>query len=169
MVMRLVPREDYDQREFAFTPMKGTPYGLDMYPLMSPLGIPCQGPPWGSLSGVSIETGEILYQVPLGTSRDLAPWPFWYFQGAPNLGGPITTGSGLTFIAATSDDFLRAFDTATGEELWKGRLPAGGQATPLSYRLSADGRQFVVIAAGGHHLLGTTPGDALVAFALPTP
>ena len=108
-----------------------------------------------------------VWEVPLGTTRDLAPWPFWYFDGVPSLGGLTSTASGLTFIAATTDDFLRAFDTATGEELWKGRLPAGGQATPMTYRLRRDGRQFVVIAAGGHHILGTTPGDAVVAFALP--
>ncbi len=169
MAMRLVPRAEYDARppESQRNPMKGTPYGLDMYPLMSPLGVPCKAPPWGTLAGVSIETGEILYQVPLGTTRDLAPWPFWYIRGVQNLGGPIATGSGLTFIAATADDFLRAFDTSTGEELWKGRLPAGGQATPMTYRLGERSRQFVVIAAGGHFLTNSTPGDALVAFALP--
>jgi quinoprotein glucose dehydrogenase len=147
--------------------MLGTPYGLDMFPLMSPFGVPCNAPPWGVLQAVSTATGALLWEVPLGTSRDLAPWPFWYFKGAPNLGGPVSTASGLTFIAATTDDFLRAFDTSTGQELWKGRLPAGGQATPMTYRLRKDGRQFVVIAAGGHHLFQTTPGDALVAFALP--
>ena len=82
------------------------------------------------------------------------------------MGGPIVTASGLTFIAATTDDFLRAFDSSSGEEIWKGRLPAGGQATPMTYRLREDGRQFVVIAAGGHGILGTTLGDSLVAFAL---
>jgi quinoprotein glucose dehydrogenase len=167
MGTRLVPREEYDARDEgeSFSPMKGTPYGLDLFPLLSPLGAPCNAPPWGKLNAVSIATGEILYQVPLGTAQDLAPWPFSMLKGAPNLGGPISTGSGLTFIAATSDDYLRAFATATGEELWRGRLPAGGQATPMTYR--RGGRQFVVIAAGGHHILRTTPGDELMAFALP--
>jgi quinoprotein glucose dehydrogenase len=87
--------------------------------------------------------------------------------GVPNLGGPITTASGLTFIGATTDGYLRAFKTATGEELWRSRLPASAQATPMTYRVGPGGKQFIVIAAGGHMLLGTEPGDALVAYALP--
>lgn len=86
--------------------------------------------------------------------------------GVPNIGGPVFTAQGLIFIGATADDYLRAFDIETGEELWKGRLPAGGQATPMTYRVSEDGRQFVVIAAGGHSGLDTKTGDSLVAFAL---
>jgi quinoprotein glucose dehydrogenase len=85
----------------------------------------------------------------------------------PHMGGPITTASGLVFIGAALDDSLRAFDVETGEELWRATLPAGGQATPISYRVGAKGRQYVVIAAGGHTTLGTTPGDSVVAFALP--
>lgn len=109
-------------------------------------------------------TGTIRWQVPLGTTRDMAPWP-WLELGMPNMGGPIATVAGLVFIAAATDNYLRAFDAETGKELWKGRLPAGGQATPMTY--TAGGRQFVVIAAGGHGGMGTTMGDALVAFALP--
>ena len=105
--------------------------------------------------------------MPLGTTRDLAPFPFWFFKGVPNMGGPITTASGLTFIAATTDYFLRAFATETGEELWRGRLPTAGHATPMSYRVRPDGRQFVVIAAGGHYSFGTPPGDHIIAFARP--
>ena len=108
--------------------------------------------------------------MPLGNTRDLAPWPIWLFlgeMGVPNLGGPITTASGLTFIGATTDAYVRAFATETGDLLWKARLPASAQATPMTYRLDPDGKQFVVIAAGGHMLLGTKAGDALVAYALP--
>ena len=83
------------------------------------------------------------------------------------MGGPIVTGGGLIFIGAAADDYLRAFDIETGDELWKGRLPAGGQATPMTYRLGDGGRQFVVIAAGGHPGLDTTTGDSIIAFALP--
>ena len=83
------------------------------------------------------------------------------------MGGPISTAAGLTFIGATTDYFLRAFDTETGQELWKGRLPTGGHATPMTYRTSKDARQYVVIAAGGHWALGTPPGDHIIAFALP--
>jgi len=87
--------------------------------------------------------------------------------GTPNLGGPITTASGLVFIGAAMDNYLRAFDVETGEELWKGRLPAGGQATPMTYRLRENGKQYVVIAAGGNGRMGTKLGDYVVAFALP--
>lgn len=172
-VIRLVPRAEFEAAfpdgppAFGFEPMDGTPYAVERRPLLGPLGAPCNPPPWGVLAGIDVARGEILWEVSLGTTRDLAPWPLWFSLGTPNQGGPITTASGLAFVAATTDHFLRAFDTATGEELWKGRLPTAGHATPMTYRLRPDGRQFVVIAAGGHGLLGTPPGDALVAFALP--
>jgi len=89
----------------------------------------------------------------------------WFVDGVPNMGGSVVTSGGLVFIGAASDDFLRAFDVESGKELWRGRLPAGGQATPMTF--VQDGRQFVVIAAGGHGGLGSTRGDYLVAFALP--
>jgi quinoprotein glucose dehydrogenase len=85
----------------------------------------------------------------------------------PSIGGPIITEGGLVFIGAALDDYLRALDVHTGEELWRGRLPAGGQATPMTYISEDSGRQFVVIAAGGHAGIGTRHGDAVVAFALP--
>jgi quinoprotein glucose dehydrogenase len=117
---------------------------------------------------VDIAKGEIRWQVPLGTLRDLLPVPLpigrW---GTPTLGGPVITGSGLVFIGSTMDNYLRAFDLDTGEELWRGRLPAGPQATPMTYRLRPESRQMVVIAAGGHDRAGTDLGDAIVAFALP--
>jgi quinoprotein glucose dehydrogenase len=147
--------------------MEGTPYGLFRVPaLLSPLGLPCTKPPWGTLLAVEVATGEVKWEVPLGTVRDLAPVPLPIRWGTPNLGGPIVTGGGLVFIGAAMDNYLRAFDLGTGKELWKGRLPAGGQATPMSYRLD-NGRQFVVIAAGGHGRMGTDIGDSVVAFALP--
>ncbi len=145
----------------------GTPYcDVRWMGFFSPLEVPCTPPPWGTLAGIDLTTGDLAWQVPLGTTRDLAPFPFWYFEGVPNMGGPISTASGLTFIAATTDFFLRAFHTETGKELWKGRLPTGGQATPMTYRVS-DGKQYVVIAAGGHWAMGTPPGDHIIAFALP--
>jgi hypothetical protein len=109
----------------------------------------------------------VKWEVPLGTVRDLAPVPLPIKWGTPNLGGPIVTQNGLVFIGAAMDNYLRAFDLETGKELWKGRLPAGGQATPMTYRLGENGRQFVVIAAGGHGRMGTDIGDSVVAFALP--
>jgi hypothetical protein len=147
--------------------MEGTPYGLFRVPaLLSPLGLPCTKPPWGTLLAVDTASGEVQWEVPLGTVRDLAPVPLPIRWGTPNLGGPIVTQGGLVFIAAAMDNYLRAFDLETGKELWKGRLPAGAQATPMSYRLGEDGRQFVVIAAGGHGRMGTDIGDSVVAFAL---
>jgi quinoprotein glucose dehydrogenase len=148
--------------------MEGTPYRLFRLPaLLSPLGLPCTKPPWGTLLAVDTASGEVKWEVPLGTVRDLAPVPLPITWGTPSLGGPIVTQGGLVFIAAAMDNYLRAFDLETGKALWKGRLPAGGQATPMSYRLGENGRQFVVIAAGGHGRMGTDIGDSVVAFALP--
>jgi quinoprotein glucose dehydrogenase len=111
--------------------------------------------------------GKILWSVSLGTSEDLAPFTQYLLGniGVPNMGGPISTASGLVFIGAAMDNYLRAFDSKTGKELWKGRLPAGGQATPMTYMWK--GKQYVVIAAGGHEKLGTKRGDQMIAFALP--
>ena len=136
--------------------------------LFSPLEVPCTPPPWGTLAGIDLQAGEVVWQVPLGTTRDPAPFPLWLIDGLPNMGGPITTASGLTFIAATSDHFLRAFDSETGDELWKGRLPTGGQATPMTYRTGSEDKQFVVIAAGGRWALGTPFSDHIIALALTT-
>ncbi|MBJ18037.1 MAG: quinoprotein glucose dehydrogenase [Deltaproteobacteria bacterium] len=177
--IRMVPREEYDAMveeagfapTFGFEPQAGTPYALERRPLLSPwLGAPCNPPPWGTLVAVDLATGDIVWEVPLGNTRDLAPWPIWLIlgeMGVPNLGGPITTASGVTFIGATTDAYVRAFKTATGEMLWKDRLPAGGQATPMTYRVTPEGKQYMVIAAGGHMLLGTRTGDSLIAYALP--
>ncbi len=173
-VVALIPRARFDhEREsgrydgWEFARQLGTPYGMRRKPLLSPLGAPCIASPWGKLVALDLVHGRIAWERPLGTSRDVAPWPFWGTQGVPNSGGPLTTASGLTFIGAATDNFLRAFDTASGAELWKQRLPAGAQATPMSYELA--GRQYIVIAAGGHAKLHTTRGDYVQAFALPQP
>ena len=165
-VRKLAGSGDFPDSEFAL--QSGTPYGMRREALLSPLGLPCTAPPWGSLAAVDLRAGTIKWQVPLGSTEDLAP----FFVptrnlGTPNMGGPIVTAGGLIFIGAAMDNFLRAFDVETGKELWKGRLPAGGQATPMTYRAGPGNRQFVVIAAGGHGGLGTDSGDSVVAFALP--
>jgi len=171
-VVTLIPRDElgrqYDSglyKDWEFGRQSGTPYAMRRKLLDSPLGAPCTAPPWGKLVAVDLAAGKIAWEKPLGTSRDKAPWPFWYTEGAPNMGGPLVTAGGLIFIGATTDNFLRAFDVANGKEVWKMRLPAGAQATPMSYEL--NGRQYVVIAAGGHAKLGTTRGDYVMAFALP--
>jgi quinoprotein glucose dehydrogenase len=176
MEVHLIPRDQYQESEKAakegrfraeVSPQHGTPYGMSRQLLMSPSGAPCNPPPWGSLVAVDLAKGTIRWNVPLGTTADLFPNALRVISGTPNLGGPIVTAAGLIFIASAMDNYLRAFDINTGAELWKGRLPAGGQATPMTYRLRGDGKQFVVIAAGGHGKIGTKLGDSLVAFALP--
>ena len=168
-IAQLVPRDEADAR-FArgewLLAQEGTPYAASWKAMLSPWGAPCNKPPWGELVAIDLKNGRRLWQVPLGSTRDLAPWPLWLTIGTPNIGGPLVTASGLTFIGAATDDFLRAFDNRSGAELWKGRLPAGPQATPMTYRLGPQGKQFVVIAAGGHKYMRTKLGDYLVAFSL---
>jgi len=176
-ILQLLPREECGPDTgpdpvapgpFILEPGEGTPYcNRRWLGFVSPLGVPCTPPPWGTLASIDLQTGDVDWQVPLGTTRDMAPFPFWFIKGSPNLGGPVVTASGLTFIGATSDHYLRAFDTQTGDELWKGRLPTSGHGLPITYQLHQDSAQYVVIAAGGHAALGTPPGDHLIAFKLP--
>jgi quinoprotein glucose dehydrogenase len=169
--VRLYPktRDDEETSEVGedveTAPMEGAPVSMSREALLSPLGLPCTPPPWGVLAGVDLSTGQIVWRRALGTTEDLAPGRLALPLGVPGFGGPIVTGGGLIFIGAAMDDYLRALDVETGEELWKGRLPAGGQATPMTY--TWQGRQYVVIAAGGHARAGTHLGDNVVAFALP--
>jgi quinoprotein glucose dehydrogenase len=170
--VQLLPRAEYDalpSKDATYPeelyPMAGTPYAARRGPLMSPLGTPCTPPPWGALSAVDLASGKLLWEVRLGTTRDQAPFPMWLPLGAPNLGGSLATAGGLVFIGATTEKILRAFDADTGDEVWSARLPFTANATPMSYRLRRGGRQFVVVAAGGHGW--SEPGDAVVAFALP--
>ncbi len=144
----------------------GAPFAVKMGAFTSPLGIPCQAPPWGYVAGVDLVSGEVAWQRRNGTVRDLAPVPMPFRMGVPSLGGPLITQGGVAFLSGTLDYYLRAYDLSTGETLWQSRLPAGGQATPMSY-LGRDGRQYVVVAAGGHGSLGTKAGDSLIAYALP--
>lgn len=149
-------------------PQYGTPYIGRVNPWLNPIGVPCNEPPWGTLTAIDLKTQKIVWQHPIGTTRDTGlfgthtnvPLPTGIF----NIGGSMITAGGLDFIGATADDYLRAIDERTGDVLWKARLPAGGQATPMSYEV--DGKQYVVIAAGGHSGLGTRTGDYVVAYTL---
>ena len=153
----------------AVAPTAGAKYGVAFKPFLSPLGVPCQRPPWGKLRAFDLRNGSLRWSRIVGTARDSGPFGLRSGLalplGTPQIGGTIVTRGGLVFSAATADDYLRAYDVTTGRELWRGRLPAGGQATPMTY--AVNGRQFVVVTAGGHPPLGTRRGDHLVAFALP--
>ncbi|HYJ36066.1 MAG TPA: PQQ-binding-like beta-propeller repeat protein, partial [Rhizomicrobium sp.] len=171
-LVTLIPAKDFDAVRKAhpheeISRNRGAPFGMWRKTLLSPIGIPCNPPPWGQLHAVDMRDGKILWSVPLGTTEDMAPFSQYLLgkTGAPNLGGPISTDGGLVFIGAAMDNYLRAFDAESGAELWKGRLPAGGQATPMTYMWR--GKQYVVIAAGGHEKLGSKRGDQVIAFALP--
>jgi quinoprotein glucose dehydrogenase len=165
-VVTLIPRAQLHEqsaseqyREFEFARQQGTPYGMRRTAFKSTLGIPCVKPPWGLLTAVDMVRGTIRWQIPLGDT------PYVHLNlGMPGLGGPIVTAGGLVFIAASLDDRLRAFDTDSGKLLWEVKLPAGGQATPMTYAIG--GRQFLVIAAGGYKQ-DSTRGDYLIAYALP--
>jgi len=167
--IQLIPRDKCEIGKDPFTsPQAGTPYCVRSQPILSPLGVPCIAPPWSTLVAVDLASGEKRWEVPLGTLEEMAPWPLSRIAGAPSVGGPSVSAGGVTFIASTPDFYIRAFDTPTGEELWKAKLPTGGHATPAIYRSAGDERQFVVIAAGGHFGMPQEPkGDYLIAFALP--
>jgi len=174
MVVTLIPpaQLDSEQQGHAYPHAEygrqaGTPWAVRREPLLSPWGLPCTAPPWGTLVDVDLRRNRIVWQVPLGSNAGFVPWPLVRDFGMPNMGGPIATAGDLVFVGAALDGYLRAFDIETGRELWKYRLPAGGQATPMTYRAGSAERQYVVISAGGHGPLGTTRGDTVIAFALP--
>ncbi|PTE21939.1 membrane-bound PQQ-dependent dehydrogenase, glucose/quinate/shikimate family [Cereibacter changlensis JA139] len=144
---------------------EGAPYGVVMGPFLGILGVPCSAPPWGYVAGADLRTGEIAWQHRNGTVRDMTPLPLPFKLGVPGIGGPIITKGGVAFLGATVDNYLRGYDLTTGEQLWKARLPAGGQSTPMTYM--QDGRQYLVMVAGGHGSVGTKPGDYVIAYALP--
>lgn len=144
----------------------GAPFAARMAPFVSALGIPCQAPPWGYVAGVDLRTGRIAWQHRNGTVRDLSPIPLPFRMGVPGIGGPLTTAGGVSFLSGTLDDYVRGYDLTSGRELWRARLPAGGQATPMTY-LGDDDRQYLLVAAGGHGSTGTKAGDSVIAYALP--
>ena len=147
-------------------PNAGAPFAVYLNPFLSKLGLPCQAPQWGYVAGMDLATGKVVWKHKNGTIVDQSPVPLPFKLGVPSLGGPMTTAGGVAFMSSTLDDFVRAYDVTTGRQLWEDRLPAGGQATPMSYQ-GRDGRQYVVVVAGGHGTLGTKAGDDVIAYALP--
>ncbi|EJB03633.1 membrane-bound PQQ-dependent dehydrogenase, glucose/quinate/shikimate family [Rhizobium leguminosarum bv. trifolii WSM597] len=144
----------------------GAPYGVFMGPFLGLLKIPCQAPPWGYVAGVDLRTGKIAYMHKNGTVHDMTPLPLPFKVGVPGIGGPMLTKGGVAFLGAAVDNYLRAYDVTNGQELWQARLPAGGQATPMTYTTD-DNKQYVVMVAGGHGSVGTKPGDYVIAYTLP--
>jgi len=176
-VSRLVPRSDdttlYVQGNNrpegslpALNENFGAPFAVQLYAFTSFLGLPCSQPPWGYVAAADLTTGRVVWMHKNGTVRDRAPVPLPFKMGVPTLGGPMMTAGGVAFLSGTLDYYVRAYDVATGEQLWRDRLPAGGQATPMTYA-GQDGRQYVLVIAGGHGSLGTKVGDYVVAYALP--
>ena len=144
----------------------GAPFAVRLGPFVSPLGFPCTAPPWGYVAGADLATGRVAWKHRNGTVRDLAPVPLPFRMGVPNLGGPIMTAGGVAFLSGTLDYYVRGYDVGTGRQLWESRLPAGGQATPMTYT-GADGRQYLLVVAGGHGSTHTQAGDSVIAYALP--
>ncbi|MCX7289699.1 MAG: membrane-bound PQQ-dependent dehydrogenase, glucose/quinate/shikimate family, partial [Janthinobacterium sp.] len=176
-VVRLVPRGTVDVAKLtsghgvgSTYPMDGTPFVIDHKAFNSPLGIPCQSPPWGVFAAIDLKTRTKVWERPAGTVRDAVihgvranlPIPL----GMPTLGGGVSTASGLVFYAGTQDYYLRAMDIATGREVWKARMPVGSQGTPMTYVSPKSGRQYVVVVAGGARQ-SPDRGDYVIAYALP--
>ncbi len=174
--LRLIPNEEIDpvagRLPTAGLPIgppgyiEGTDYGLEQGPLFSPFMMPCTAPPWAKLVAVDMAAGEILWEQPLGLVDKLAPVPIPLRWGTPYAGGPIATGGGVVFIGATADERFRAYDTETGELLWEFEGPTSANATPMTYM--AGGKQYVVVATGGHNwVYPYKKGDSVVAYSLP--
>ena len=149
-----------------FGPQRGTPFAMTRALLASPLGLPCNKPPWGVTMAVDLKAGKILWQSSVGTAEDRAPLGMAFNFGTPLVNGVAVTAGGLVFTGAM-DAYLRAFDAKSGAELWQGRLPVPGVANPMTYLWK--GEQYVAIGAGGHSESGTSIGDSLVAFRLARP
>ncbi len=170
--MGIVPSNDGGAHVGSPVAQKGTPFALSTGPFLSPLAMPCTPPPFGRIAVVDLDTRRLLWSRPLGTTGYSGPFGLPLRVplpiGVPNSGGSIMTRSGLTFIAASQDRKIRAFDSLTGKILWQAPLPAGGNATPMTYVTAASKRQYLVIAAGGNAILRSGSSDTIMAFALPS-
>ncbi len=176
---RLIPRAEVERMRYsegkqadAFGfPQEGTPYAMKRTVFLNPLGVPCQKPPFGRLSAIDLDTGKLRWSKPLGTATHAGPFGLSSFlpirMGVPNLGGSLATAGGVAFIGAAQDRAIRAVDIANGRELWRDSLPHIAAATPMTFVSRKTGRQYVVIASGGHPGLPGPAGGTLVAYALP--
>jgi quinoprotein glucose dehydrogenase len=167
-VVRLVPREQFEAHRkqnprWETTAQRGARFAMSRQFLRSPSGLPCNPPPFGTLIAIDAATGRVRWEVPLGAFPAGGAPPQW---GSINLGGPLATGGGLVFIGASFDAAVRAFDVSSGHELWRGELPASARSTPMSF-VGPGGKQYVVIASGGHNPAFGKLDNAIVAFALP--
>jgi quinoprotein glucose dehydrogenase len=182
---RLVPREEADRlgwaprdqargdmggAEGAGDPQVGTPFAINVNAgWRMPTGLLCKEPPYGGIRAIDLKTGQTLWDRPFGSARANGPFGIPSHLpieiGTPNNGGAVVSAGGLIFIAAATDNLIRAIDIETGETVWKDVLPAGGQANPMIYAI--DGREYLVIMAGGHHFMETPEGDYVIAYALP--
>jgi quinoprotein glucose dehydrogenase len=148
-IIRMYPRAEADamlaRGEFVI-PAVGAPYAHLMAPMLSPLGAPCVKPPWGTLLAIDLNKGERMWEVPLGSTRDMAPFPLWFDWGVPNMGGSVLTATGLAFIGATTDNYLRAFDVKTGEVVWQTRLGSAPHGYLVTYAVS--GKQYIAVTTG---------------------
>ncbi|CAI8954029.1 Quinoprotein glucose dehydrogenase A [Pseudomonas chlororaphis] len=170
-VSKLVPRAEVaagskrESETSGVQPNTGAPYAVIMHPFMSPFGVPCQAPAWGYVAGIDLTTNKVVWKHKNGTSRDSSPVPIGLPIGVPSMGGSMVTAGGVGFLSGTLDQYIRGYDVNNGKELWKSRLPAGGQATPMSYT-GKDGKQYVLVVVGGHGSLGTKMGDYIIAYKL---
>ena len=170
----MVPRENVAKNasgiEMGIVPMDGTPFGAMRERFLSPMGIPCQKPPFGTMSTIDLTSGKMVWQVPVGTVQDTGPMGIRMHMpipiGMPTLGASLSTQSGLLFFAGTQDFYLRAFDTASGKEIWKDRLPVGSQSGPMTFVSPKTGKQYIIINAGGARQ-SPDRGDYVIAYALP--
>jgi quinoprotein glucose dehydrogenase len=182
---RLVPRRDADRLGLKpiniaheqmrpgvveYGPQTGAPYADKINPgWQQRTGLMCTRPPYGGITAIDLATGKTLWDVPLGEARENGPFGLPSMLpitiGTPNNGGPLITAGGLIFIAAATDNLIRAIDIQTGKVVWKDQLPAGGQATPMAYE--ENGREYIGFMAGGHHFMHTPIGDYVLAYALP--
>ncbi len=173
--VRLIPRDQFEAEsdrgrnlggDWEFARQKGTPYGMARRFLRAPSGFPCNAPPWGVLTAIDGDTGATRWQVPLGQFPGTERIESGKDWGSISLGGPLVTAGGLVFMGGTLDPAIRAFDITNGRVVWQAKLPSSARSSPMTFK-GPDGKQYVVIAAGGHGIDITPLTDTLVAFRLP--